>query len=536
MKEHRTLGKQLVWFCVAAVLFSAVPVSGEQVTGFVTQIDSPTEFSVGSLRVVLNGKTRCETEDLRADIELKRTRYLLGRNYYLLQSRPDPKSELAASCDALPLRVGFRVLVDGDRGLHDGSIAAAQLVVYKVDIQRSFSTSWKPPEWAGSALLEEQPQVSRTAQGWAGTLWLDGYPMVIAPETKLLAAPDVKGMGIGSFFQWLEPQYEATILHRKAPVPAFSASLFQPNTWATYQGARRADGHIVLDRIGLWPNRSYSSWEKYSKEVVPTIHPPEYASHASGSAVFTGRGFVQSTVLSILPYRNVQGFVSRLGASLIPQYQRMMPETSAAKIHFRFYIVQSAGAAFDDEVSNVDNLPYWLVRPSWDDAVLALPNGVILVPASTLTGVGSEAHLAAILSSAIASVLQEQSYIAWYEGSKYAYFSTVDWAAFWPGFVLWRDEQAIRIGIRQMYLAGYDIREAPIAWAAALGKPVSNPVPASGGSTDGIPWYTAYAFDYLSRYYSDVNYCKLRRGRTSYAEFLRQLRSSDPQAFATGRK
>ena len=246
-------------------------------------------------------------------------------------------------------------------------------------------------------------------------------------------------------------------------------------------------------------------------------------------------------VLSILPDRKVQDYVSRLGTSLIPQYQEALPETDETRVHFRFYVVQSDGSTFDDEVENIDCLDYWMLRPSWDDAVLALPNGVIFVPMSTLTGVGSEAQLAAILSSAIASVLQGQSYYAAQQSSRYgggwvgdmsdALASAADWESFTFGFVLWRDEQSMRIGIRQMYLAGYDIREAPFAWAAAAGKPVVNPVMDPKYPNEDAPWETAYAFDYISQYYSGVDYSKLKKGEAEYAQFLDELRKADPEAF-----
>ena len=79
-----------------------------------------------------------------------------------------------------------------------------------------------------------------------------------------------------------------------------------------------------------------------------------------------------------------------------------------------------------------------------------------------------------------------------------------------------------------MYLAGYDIREAPFAWAVAQGKPVNNPVINSKDPDKKIPWYAAYAFDYISQYYKDVDYSKLKRGRAEYQQFLQELYKADP--------
>ena len=86
-----------------------------------------------------------------------------------------------------------------------------------------------------------------------------------------------------------------------------------------------------------------------------------------------------------------------------------------------------------------------------------------------------------------------------------------------------------------MYLAGYDIREAPFAWAVAQGKPVNNPMIGPDHQNliiphrnPSIPWYAAYAFNYISHYYSDVDYSKLKRGEREYQQFLQELYKADP--------
>ena len=86
-----------------------------------------------------------------------------------------------------------------------------------------------------------------------------------------------------------------------------------------------------------------------------------------------------------------------------------------------------------------------------------------------------------------------------------------------------------------MYLAGYDIREAPIAWAAVAGKP-ANPFPKTKKQSDAIPWYTAYCFNYINLFYSDVDYGRLRRGEREYAQILEELRNVDPEAFEQQKK
>ena len=176
-----------------------------------------------------------------------------------------------------------------------------------------------------------------------------------------------------------------------------------------------------------------------------------------------------------------------------------------------------------------------------DAGAVAFPNGVILVPDYMLAKIGNEAQLAAILSDLITTVLQKQGYIGrdartdmgtWSDFANFANSGTGNSPLYDPSdfFPLLRNEQTLRIGIRQMYLAGYDIREAPTAWAAAAGEP-TNPFTKTKRRPAPIPWYTSYSFDYISRFFSDVDYAKLKLGEKVYAQFLDELRKADPEAF-----
>jgi len=62
----------------------------------------------------------------------------------------------------------------------------------------------------------------------------------------------------------------------------------------------------------------------------------------------------------------------------------------------------------------------------------------------------------------------------------------------------------------------------------AQGKPVQNPIINSKHPEKEIPWYAAYAFNYISQYYQDVDYTKLKRGEREYQQFLQELYKADP--------
>ena len=80
-----------------------------------------------------------------------------------------------------------------------------------------------------------------------------------------------------------------------------------------------------------------------------------------------------------------------------------------------------------------------------------------------------------------------------------------------------------------MHLAGYDIRYAPFAWDMEKGERIKGPV---DEPHKGMMRNATYAFHYISQFYSDADYSKLKRGETEYAQFLDELRRADPAAFA----
>ena len=473
----------------------------------------------------MDGKTECSAETLDSNIELKEKTHaaILAHRYFGLQYRLVPSSTQSVSCNSLSLAVGSGVHLIGDVKRSEGIFFSTQMILYTVRIVQSNPAL----KWKSGALLEEKSQVSRTAQGWSGTMWLDGYPMSITPDTTLLTAPTGTRMSYDHFESFGSPRMGAVIA--PLPSPKVSANLRQPNTWATYRGAAKADRYVWLYRVRLWPNqidkREQESWTK----LTPAIQAPDYQNHAPGTVNFSHTH--KDKILRILPDQDVQNFVSKLGTTLIPQYQKDLPETDATKIHFHFYVVQPVGTAFDDEMRRSDGLSR-LLRPSWDEGVVALPNGLIFVPENMLARIENEAELAAIFSHAITSVLQKHRYITQHSRPySCSMFCSEDPDYGGYDFALEMNEQSLRISIRQMYLAGYDIREAPFAWAVAQGMAVNNPVVDSKEPDKEIPWYAAYAFDYISRYYSDVDYSKLKRGDAEYAQFLGELRKADPEAF-----
>ena len=248
--------------------------------------------------------------------------------------------------------------------------------------------------------------------------------------------------------------------------------------------------------------------------------------------------------LALIQSQPVQEFVYELGMKLLQQCPPELACSGKTRTIFRFYVVKSSQALSMNKLATVDGaLPYnfsgwgrseYTYRKSnfYDlaiDNAIAVQNGLILIPDQVLSRLHNQAQLSALLSYSITSVLQDnilKSAIAVEGDSQYVELHRFD-------EMLQINQQVLCMGIRQMYLAGYDIREAPFAWAVAQGKPVNNPVINSKHPDKEIPWYAAYAFNYISQYYKDVDYSKLKRGRKEYQQFLQELRKADPEAFAS---
>ena len=384
----------------------------------------------------------------------------------------------------------------------------------------------------GGALLQEPPNIQQDVQGSGGRVWIDGYPMTVTPQTALFTAPDSTRFGFRPYGDMVRVH---AVQHGKSVSNTFSFSLFRPNTWITYQAIFSANRKIVATQLRFWPNYVDVKEEKFLGMFAAKIVAPDYGKNISGSIQYKHGGPIQ-----ILPDQGVQEYVSQLGMELTPQYQKELAANDPTKIDFRFYVVHPFIDAPGNHLVQMDgevpSFGFFVAnhitynspkRNSMVENIIAMPNGIVLIPDVALARLHDKSQLAALLSYAITSVVQRQAYVAWGNVTG-PHASGRGWPSFIYAFAHWQDEQQLRLGIRQMYLAGYDIREAPFAWAVAQGKPVNNPVIDSKHPDKEIPWYAAYAFNYISHYYSDVDYSKLKRGEKEYQQFLQELYKADP--------
>ena len=511
--------------------------AAEFVDGFITSVRSSTQFYLGSTRVDIEAKAQCGTTYLDSDIMLLHPSYfglMPADNKIVLRDDSERGHSVPTPCNATSWHVGQRVHVVADPGEGTKVFKAIQVTVYSV----TFRHRLDPDPYSGDTdsglldeghtgvLLEEKPLLRHTASGWEGVISIDGYPISVDKDISLLEASADTRLEYKSTSFW--GGMKMVPVSKQPPASMAPDASFSANTWAAYQGDGFQDGEPYLGRVELWPNQVSQRERSFNKRLTPTIVLPDYAEHTDGSIKFASGS--DGTSLAILSDGAVQHYVQRLGESLIPQYQRALPDTDPTKIRFQFLVVQQIDTRAERYFYKYLNerlpgsrgfkLPFGKT-PAWNEAAVALPNGLIMISLEILRNLHSEAELASLLSYSITTVIQKQSYLSatavrvgggGIRGASY--------------------ERAIRISIRQLYLDGYDFRDAPGTWAHAQGKQANNPVIGSSHPDQSIPWYEAYAFDYISKYYLDVDYSKLKRGEAEYKESLDELRKADPAAFA----
>ncbi len=480
-----------------SVLFTLISVIGpttlyaEKVDGYISAIGSSVDFYLGGMQIVLTNGTKCERNiALKLEVVPADNRFMHTSVRYAIRRYKG----VSIACDLNQIAIGTRVHVIGEQQ-SKSQIVAERMIEYPIQ---------PPTNLSGAALLEEAPELQSVQGVSSGKIFLDGYTLSITPQTRI--ALDQGGA--------LQPGKSIT-----------------PNMQITYQAAStRADSFMAASLT--------ASKNQAQQSVVNCTDIAELNySHGSSAEIQCGYG----KGISIVPSETLQARITELGMQLIPRYLTLLPKSDKAKIQFRFYVVHSSAAVGKMRGLSINGtLPFntssWGANEyTYDSAalydtssnIIALPDGAILIPDCVLPRLHNKAELAALLSYTIASVLQNQinnASFAIESNSRYHILHLFE-------EMLNINKRTLRLGIRQMYLAGYDIREAPYAWAVAQGKPVNNPVIDSMNPDKEIPWYAAYAFNYISQYYKDADYSKLKRGEAEYAQFLEELRKADPEAF-----
>ena len=243
--------------------------------------------------------------------------------------------------------------------------------------------------------------------------------------------------------------------------PLQSLTDVKPGNWLDYKGTLGADGVVVATEARIGPNFIGAGEEKLraKNEFDPSATPSDTKKNAIEHALIGGFDRTEFP-----PYKDpaMQARVNAVGEKLIPTFERNLPNSDPAKIHFRFQVVDNTGH-----------------RDVW-----ALPSGIILIPRQVVERMQNDSQLATVLADSIACALERQQYRTQAAGrlaatASWGGFATVAAGGLVPiagdailagsmetqsDIAAYRLEQRGRVSLGLLHDAGYDIDQAPIAW------------------------------------------------------------------------
>ena len=371
-----------------------------------------------------------------------------------------------------------------------------------------------------------------------GTYWIDGYQMTVSKGTRICRhdAP-LKFSSILNKDGQPIPMLKATSPCGSAPPGSLKRS-----AWLQYQAVQqyvdvfKPEMKIVATRIDVW---SSDINEKRGFAPHATARPVWQAICASASP--HQLRYPNEGPIDVVCDAKVNSYIENVFSSLLrPSATTLDVPTTSRRIP-TFYVVRPFQAKHNYDFEAIDgysgyyDLSFlsWYMNPHADSTVREMvysPDGAVLIPDTALSHLKNESQFASLLS--YSSATENQDLIG--RLFRVQRFKVSRWSRknnggnnllYMVDFIIELNKQVLRLGIRQMYLAGYDIRYAPFGWSVEQGKQIKGPV---DQPNKHMPWYATYAFNDISQLYPNVGYSKLKRGEAEYQQFLKELYQADP--------
>jgi hypothetical protein len=304
--------------------------------------------------------------------------------------------------------IGAHILIFGKLNQHKHTISAEKVLFVP-----------PPKEVKGNGLIEALP-APRTGDAGSRLVRADGYLILISPTTMTFTPP---------------------------------LAQLSTNVWIAYKGEQRADGVVVASSATLTPNDRAVREEKARNKADydPAAVSPD-ASQSGASKVLVG-----IDPRKLPPYSDdaMQARVARIGESLVPKFQKDLPDTDPTKLHFRFQVV---------EESKLRDAEIW-------------PSGVIVISKQVVSRMENDSQLAAVLAESVAGLLEDQYYrlksTLHKAGAAYIASAAIPIAGFvgmeaaskvYAEAVRNAEDQTARVSLFLLNDAGYTLAEAPKAW------------------------------------------------------------------------
>lgn len=256
-----------------------------------------------------------------------------------------------------------------------------------------------------------------------------------------------------------------TALRNKPPLTA--QTVVAPNMWIAYSGRWNKDGLVVADRAEYSEFSVNKPAQKMMHKADGKFVAPQYGNQAGAADAIKKDGEVEIPYVVTLSHKSkgrvpadfdLQQRVSKIGERLVPACQKELAKNDPQKIDFRFY-------AFDDKGLH---------------HAVGAPEGLVIIPMQVVARLQNDDQVAAVLAEGIAQVLERQLLTAQPKRASAGAMIAVGAMPFvgpLAGLAMESDGiyqmhdagqlmqlQSERVSLSLMHDAGYDVRQAPVAW------------------------------------------------------------------------
>jgi Zn-dependent protease with chaperone function len=449
-----------------------------KIHGYVTSMSSPTHFEIEDYRITSNDSLSLDFENAGPDVTFT----------------------------ARDVRVGLEVELSGELDEATGELNASSM---KVDLDQF---RLKPL----TAIIAEAPTgIALGPNGWTGDFVADGQRIHISTTTRVLFRLSKSDKDLQKQAKRHAPHeaidandVDSEVLHSLDQVAA-GMSL-------TYQGRRDPlTGIVQADRVTFARN----DLEAGEARLWKSLKVSERSAQGLRPAVLTINRVGKFTLLAS---DEVQRYVTRIGSSMVPAYQRDLPTSDPAKIPFQWHVV------IDKEAN-----------------AFALANGTVVLNSGLLDVLENEAQLAAVIAHEMAHATQEHTWrqqqfhkteraglqIAAAIASAYGKYNlssllTMTEAAIRNGYSRNLENQADRIGMGYMTAAGYDPREAPRVWKVMTAKYGLHGTNFFWSSHDNAAMRRSYLMNELRQNYQAVDFGSLKHNTEDFARMQASAREA----------
>jgi hypothetical protein len=512
-------------FFIAPITHSSpVKTKDIEIKGYITQVNSPSSFEIDDYKITLDGKYDVDLQN----VESKAIKF-------------DPK---------VHIRVGTLVKM---KCKINPETLEARVEEIKIDVKQFRKLSH-------TTVLDAKPtDLERDSSGkWKGTILADARNVEITTDTdvrfKLNKSEEREAKEKKKEKEEQEKlEKEAIKEQQKAEEkkddklenqsddedfdegetvdelklmtkPLQSLADIGPGVYMTYSGTENLEGRVIASDVVFVKNEK----TKQEKDFWAKLRIKEKESKKANSFDEMKIG---GEKFKVLTDDNIQEYVNKLGQSLVPEYQKNLPDDDENKIPFRFVVI------YEKDIN-----------------AGAFATGTIIINHDVFNYIENEGQLVFLLSHEIAHATQEHSIRAINDKKKTRTFLKIGAIASYAmgygllarsfaitkqameaGYSRSVENQADRIGMATMIKYGYDPREAARVWKISAMNFGDNDTNFFWSSHSSNAERRSYLMLTMRNTYPGLNYSELKKDSIEFQKVAAIIHEKYPNKRKKGK-